>query len=248
MHLKRNNIISKYQFGAVSGKSVTSQLLSCVYDWSLYYDDGCLVDIIYFDFSKAFDRVSHPKLIHKLLHCGINGLLLSWLKSYLTNRWQCTKIKNSFSKWEKVTSGVPQGSSLGPILFLIYINDLVKRISYSKIFLFVDDIKIYFKISNLSDRQLVQNDINNILSWADEWQMSLAFEKCFCLSIGHNISLPSYHINNLSIKNITTMRDLGVILQSNFKFHKQIDLMVSKATHLCSLIIRNFSQAPIATK
>lgn len=113
-------MIPPEQHGFTSGASTVTQLADCVFDWNCALNEGHSVDVIYFDLSKAFDKVCHLKLLHKLNHIGIRGTLLNWFRSYLENRSMHVKVENSFSKSYPCTSGVPQGGVLSPLLFLIY--------------------------------------------------------------------------------------------------------------------------------
>ena len=142
MTLKSNNFFNCHQHGFQDQSSCITQLLECLQDWTTNYDNKVGTDIVYLDFSKAFDKVPHIRLCHKLEQSGIRGNILLWLKNFLTNRKQRVLLRNGASNWLHVTSGVPQGSILGPTLFLIYVNDIPEAISTS-VKLFADDTKIY---------------------------------------------------------------------------------------------------------
>ena len=127
-----------------------TQLLSVLDDWTRAMTEGYNTDVVYFDFSKAFNTVPHKRLIHKLMAYGIGGKLLEWLQSFLSDREQSVVINSVFSSWRPVTSGVPQGSVLGPLLFAIYVNDLPSIVS-SNLFMFADDLKLYRSITQPLD-------------------------------------------------------------------------------------------------
>ena len=131
-------------------------------NWSLSLDEHLSTDVVYFDFSKAFDSVPHARLLLKLQAYGINGQLLKWFESFLTGRRQCVKINSASSSWTQVSSGVPQGSVLGPLLFVLYINELPSLVS-SQLLMFADDIKLYRCIRSPKDCLILQNDINILL-------------------------------------------------------------------------------------
>ena len=145
-----NGTISCHQHGFQDGCSCVTQLLECLYDWTQNFDDSTQTDIIYLDFAKAFDTVSHKRLILKLRNCGIRGSVLRWIESFLTNRRQRVVLRNGGSSWTWVKSGVPQGSILGPLLFLIYVNDM-PDIVMSTAKMFADDTKVYSKIQDKQD-------------------------------------------------------------------------------------------------
>ena len=137
-------LINKHQHGFISKHPTITNLLECTHDWSLAFHGKLPVAVIYIDFSKAFDSVVHSKLIYKLQTFGINGLLLKLSTVFLHGRSQCVVVENRYSSWSKVISGVPQGSLLGPMLFILFIND-ISNITVNGVFtkLYADDLKLY---------------------------------------------------------------------------------------------------------
>ena len=156
-------------------------------------DKNLQTDVGILDFSKAFDKVSHNRLLHKLKHYGINGNILHWIKSFLHGRTQQVVVEGSYSSPCPVTSGVPQGSVLGPILFLIYINDISNNI-HSQLCLFADDCLVYRIIRSSGDHLILQDDFNTLTSWAKANNMEFNITKCKIIQVTtlHNKSSFTY--------------------------------------------------------
>ena len=146
-HIKSNKLFSNKQYGFISGRSTTLQLLTVLDKWSASLDRGQSVDCIYMDFQKAFDKVPHKRLISKLRSYCIDNRVIGWIQDFLCNRKQQVVVNGATSEWKPVTSGVPQGSVLGPVFFVIYINDLPNELK-SNAYLFADDTKIFRIITN----------------------------------------------------------------------------------------------------
>ena len=182
--LELNRIIIDSQFGFTKGKSCALQLLSVVDKWTESLDRGRSMDVLYTDFRKAFDSVAHRHLIYNLQSVGIKNKALKWCKSFLEERTQRVRVENAMSNSIPVTSSVPQGSVLGPVLFIIYINDIVAQAEKSNGNLFADDAKFDLAVDNENDRDDLQNDINNITRWSEEWKMSFNYDKCKILHVG----------------------------------------------------------------
>ena len=153
-------------------------------------DNGDELDIIYLDFCKAFDKAPHRRLLQKLYAYGIRGKLHLWVKGFLTDRKQRVIVKGSQSTWKNVTSGIPQGSVLGPVLFLVFIND-VPDILNVLIKLFADDAKLYSIVTSDNDNR-VQFSLNRAVDWANVWRMIFNIIKCHHLHIGKNITVTRY--------------------------------------------------------
>ena len=155
-----------------------------VHDWATTLNNHGRVDAVMLDFRKAFDKVSHAKLIHELEHYGIQRKTRLWLAAFLTKRSQFVAVDGSHSSHLEVVSGVPQGTVLGPTLFLLFINDIVDH-SDSTIQLFADDAVVYREIASPSDHACLQYDLRNLESWAKTWQMQFNIAKCQLLSISN---------------------------------------------------------------
>lgn len=168
------SILSPHQHGFRAGMSTVTQLVTTVHETSMVLDKGVQVDMLFLDFCKAFDKVSHSKLLYKLELIGLSCYLIKWTASYLSNGQQIVHINGCHSRVLPVSSGVPQGSVLGPLLFLIYINDLTESIPSSvSVRLFADDCIIFKEITSTSDQDLLQQAIINISSWCHSWDMQL---------------------------------------------------------------------------
>ena len=191
-HLSRNHLITSAQYGFIKGRSTELQLLNCSCDWVNAIDTKCFADTVYIDLAKAFDTVSHKKLLHKLQKYGITGNILQWFSSYLNNRKQRVKLSNTFSSYADVTSGVPQGSCTGPLLFILYVNDLPDNQHPTNITvnMFADDTKFTTVFSDALDRVLLPDCLSSFTDWADLWQLQIAEHKCCVLSFGNPV-LPS---------------------------------------------------------
>ena len=171
------------------GSRRTDQQWSCQYDFLNHIttcrDTGHNVIIIYFDLCKAFDKVPHQRLIQKLKYLGIDNPLLTWISSFLHNRYQIVKVNNTYSKPTLITSGVVQGSVLGPLLFLLYINDIRKEIKNGKCFLFADDLKVvYSSPRNIENTKSIQEDLARLETWSRQWLMPFSPSKCGVINLG----------------------------------------------------------------
>lgn len=219
-HLRSSGVLSNAQYSFQAGWSMVLQLLLAANEWVEALDKGNLVDIAYLDFARAFDSVSHQKLIHILDQISLHGNVLTWIRNYLTGRSQRVKIDNRFSSSIPVISSTPQGTVLGPLLFLIYINELPTRVKHCSIHLFADDCKIHFAFPCAAMISALQDDLNAILDWSNAMQLTLSVEKC---SIPHLASQKqtqnfSNSLGKIDIKTESMVHDLGVLISSNLKW------------------------------
>ena len=229
--------ISRHQFGFCKNKSTLQQLLLC-------FDDLCSdkkqTDSIYLDFSKAFDSVSHTKLLLKLWSAGITGDVWSWLRSYLSDRSQRVLVNNSLSCPLPVKSGVPQGSILGPLLFIIYVNDLCDKVENSTIFKFADDLKCFKAIHCITDSNQLQNDLNSLYGWSLDNDLSFSIKKCVVLRFKVTLHDTNYFINGVHLSNVTEHHDVGIVFSKNLSWASHIDSTVAKAYKSFGLLRRTF--------
>ena len=238
--LDSNSIITPAQHGFRKGKSCLSNLLEFLEFVTDHVDQGRDVDIIYLDFSKAFDKVSHRNLAIKLQGLGIVGSIQSWIREWLNERKQRVILNGTKSSWRDVISGVPQGSVLGPLLFILYLNDLENCIS-SKVYKFADDTKIARPIVNTNDNAKLQRDLDRMISWADKWQMEFNCSKCKVLHVGNRNTNFNYELEGSWLENCDKEKDLGVIIDRDLKFSQQCLEARNRANKMLGFINRNVS-------
>ena len=237
--LEKNNIIRDSQHGFRNRRSCLTNLLDFLHDIYEMYEEGRAVDIIYLDFQKAFDKVPHRKLLNKVESHGISGHIHHWISDWLCDRKQRVVLNGKFSDWRNVSSGVPQGSVLGPILFLIYINDLDEDVK-CKISKFADYTKIANRVISLSQQQELQKDLNTLGEWAVDSQMFFNIDKCKVLHIGNRNVQANYTMNGKQLAKVEQEKDLGVVISSDLKPSKQCSEVVITANKLIGFIGRSF--------
>ena len=173
--LENKKLISPNQHGFRAKHSTCLNLLECLNDWTEYLDIKVSTLVAHVDFARAFDSVSLPKLMHKLQNAGITGNLLSCIRSMLFGRLQQVKVGNSLSEPKAVISGVPQGSVLGPIFLIFFINDITQVVVAPSIpKLYADDLKIYCTVKNDSDVNSFKDSLRNVAQWAETWQLPIS--------------------------------------------------------------------------
>ena len=244
-HFVKNHLFSSCQHGFLPGRSCVTNLLAVLNVWTDALDKGINVDNIYLDFSKAFDTVPHTRLLEKLKGYGITGKILSWIENFLFGRRQCVVINGISSDWCNVDSGVPQGSVLGPILFLIYINDLPDLIK-STVLLFADDTKLYNLLNNENSTVQLQNDLDLLTDWAEMWQMRFNHDKCKVIHLGATNENTAYNmfdsevVEKVPLETTVCERDLGVHVDRELKFSMHTSIQVNKANKITGLIRRSY--------
>ena len=224
------------------------QLLNLIDIITKNQENGGQTDLIYTDFEKAFDKVAHRRLLSKLGAYGINSKILEWIKSFLCGRKHQIRINGKYSDWMEVPSGIPQGSVLGPLLFIIFINDLPQACdNSSNLFLFADDAKMFKHILNNKDSQELNYCCQQIYDWSEKWLMKLNTDKCKVLTISRNKTTIDYKygfntsLGFVELERVQSMKDLGVIFDANLSFKDHIHEKINKAFQFIGIINRNFS-------
>lgn len=248
-HLENFDILCEHQHGFRPRRSCETQLLSTVHHIFDGVDKTKQVDAIILDFEKAFDVVSHKRLLHKLKHYGIRNSLLPWISDFLTNREQSVVIQGRSSNPVHVDSGVPQGTVLGPLLFLCYINDLPDNIT-SKVCLFADDCLIYSPVKDQKDCRNLQTDLNKLAKWGKKWQMKFKPTKCNIMRFTRKKSpiTFNYTLSGQSLPETSHHKYLGVTLSSDMRWNRHVDTVSAKANSIIGFIRRNLSNAPVNVK
>ena len=251
-HLENNGILCNNQHGFRKGRSCLTQLLQHIDQILRNFLNNCDTDSIYLDFAKAFDKVNHKLLLKKVWAYGIRGKVYSWIESFLTERTQVVAVNGVYSFISVVLSGVPQGTVIGPILFLIYINDLEKCVSHSLISSFADDTRLLTAITCTDDTDLLQQDLVSVSHWTEENSMVLhdkKFELLCHLSNKdnslHQLPFTSELYNYTTAKGVvispsTSVKDLGVIISSDLSWQRHISNMVGNSTKMSAWALTLF--------
>nr|VZI03165.1 unnamed protein product [Spirometra erinaceieuropaei] len=191
---------------------------ACLEIWTRALEEGFEVDVVYIDFRKAFDTVPHQRLLHKLSAIGIREDLVNWIRASLVARKQRVCVGDDMPEWVNVTSGVPQGSVLGPLLFILYINDSLQELDCGKI-MFADDVKLWQVIKGPNDQRSFQDNLHRLHAWSKKWLLDFNVEKCAILHLrptnSHsNESLRTYHLKDIRLPAESSQKDLGVTADS----------------------------------
>ena len=238
--LVKHKLLNSSQHGFLKARSCLTNMLCFLEEITKWIDVGSPVDIIYLDFQKAFDKVPHQRLLLKLKAHGIGDSITDWIEQWLIDRRQRVVVDGEVSNWKSVLSGVPQGSVLGPILFLIYINDLDDSIT-SNVLKFADDTKLFRKVNTDGDKQHLQNDLDRLVKWSEKWQMLFNFGKCKCLHTGHGNLNVNYKMGDTVLGTTVKEKDLGVTISADMKVSEQCSIAASKGNQILGLIRRNIT-------
>jgi hypothetical protein len=240
-HFYKNNFLSEHQHGFIKKKSCTTNLLETIDFITLNIENHTPVDVVLLDFAKAFDTVAHNRLFLKLKGYGIDGLVLKWIASFLRNRRQRVVMGEIVSNWVDVFSGVPQGSVIGPFLFVIYINDFpdtIKNISK----LYADDTKILSIVNSDLCVKEIQDDLNKAFEWTQDWLLNFNINKCVVMHYGSNNKNYPFFINNIQLQDSESERDLGIIFSTNLKWKNHVTMITSKANQMLGRIKKSFAR------
>ena len=246
-HLVSNNIISRHQHGFVPGRSCVTQILEALDVWTNILDEGGGVDVIYMDFQKAFDSVPHRRLLLKMKATGIHSNVLGWVQSFLSDRKQKVVINGTFSDEANVTSGIPQGSVLGPLLFVLYINDLPNGLR-STAKLFADDTKLFNRSDTTNGPIDLQRDLDELQDWSARWLLKFHPQKCCVVRIGNGPENDYFmqekreneDIQPIKLNVSSAEKDLGIVIDSKLTFKNHVLQSCAKANKILGIIRRSF--------
>ena len=241
-HANRHGMFYDLQHGFRDKRSCETQLLEFTQDVASNMQDGTQTDVCVLDFSKAFDKVGHRRLLEKLSWYGVRGRTNNWIRSFLADRTQAVVVEGATSENVPVESGVPQGSVLGPCLFLYYINDIAEGLT-STTRLFADDTMIYLTVKNDEDAKLLQRDLDLLEHWETTWMMEFHPAKCEIITITRKRSPLEYPytLHNLQLKHAKIIKYLGVSISNDLRWNQHIDNITAKANRTLGFLRRNLN-------
>ena len=247
-YLSENHPLANIQWGFQAGKSTVAALIATTHDWLTQLEVGRDIGSIFFDLKKAFDTVPHKALLDKLQQLNVSPFILRWVRSYLTARHQKVVIGGEDSDTIPVISGVPQGSVLGPLLFLIYIDD-VARVPLSEgtsLVLYADDMLLYRAINTPEDFAILQEDINTVNNWVKTNYLNFNVSKCKFMYISRKRQchqVPNLLLDGVNLDRVASFKYLGILLTENLKWSSHVESVCNKARKILGLIYRRFREA-----
>ena len=245
-HIERHCLIHPSQRGFLSGRSCQSNLLEYLENVTKEVDNYNSVDVAYLDFAKAFDKVPHERLLMKIKALGIHEKARLWIAAWLRDRRQRVVVNGEMSAWTSVTSGVPQGSILGPLLFLVFIDDLDRGMK-SSVLKFADDTKLFNRVNGLDDRDVLQRDLELATEWAGKWQMEFNVKKCKNMHIGPKNRQADYVMGDHTLGMVEEEKDLGVYMHNSLSVSHMCAKAVRRGNQMASYIYRTITHKSIAT-
>ena len=244
-HLEQHDMLTSLQHGLRSRRSCETQLLVTLFDLLSLRDTKVQVNVLVLDFSKAFDTVPRDRLMGKLEHYGISGPILNWNNVFMKTREQRVQVVGAFSSSTSVDSGVPEGTALGPLLFLLHINDLPQVVS-SQVRLFADDCLLYRGIRCREDQLSLQRDLITLSKWGDTWGMKFSAAKCNIMRISRSQTPHTqfYSLNDQILTEVDQAKYLWVTLSNELSWSPHISNTVSKAHSSMGFLRRNLRGCP----
>jgi hypothetical protein len=240
-HMENNNLIEDSQHGFVRGRSCATNLIEFFDYVTSIVDGGGAADAVFLDFAKAFDKVPKKRLLEKIRSIGIGGKVYTWIENWLSGRKQRVVLEGEGSDWDDVTSGVPQGSVLGPVLFLIFIRDLDRAtVGGTRVKKFADNTKAANQLRNEADRADLQQTLDNMMDWASKWGMEFNRKKCKVMHFGAANPKHQYSMGGHILDEITEEKDVGVTVSNNLKPGAHCSRAAKTATVVLGQIGRSF--------
>lgn len=254
-YFAEHGLLYERQHGFRSGQSCETALASLIHHWAGELDPGfTVIDCLLLDFAKAFDTVPHRRLLHKVEHMGVHPVICQWISSFLSGRLQRVQIDGEFSDWLPVTSGIPQGSVIGPLLFSIFINDIHENLSRgTTLNLFADDAIVYRTVMGAGDCRILQKDLDTLAEWSRAWLLKFNVAKCANMRIStrstHPVPRRDYSLLGETLPRSDSETYLGVKLSARFNFREHIHTVVMRCNSALGLLRRNLTNcSPVAKK
>ena len=235
-HLENISHLTENQHGFRKGHSTIHSVAQVTDYINIKMDRRLPTLAAFIDFRKAFDCVQHPVLLDKLSALGLNGKVIDWFTSYLENRRQRVLANDTYSSWQHVTQGVPQGSVLGPPFYILYANDIIERVKFCNIALYADDTLLYLANPNFNDTiKKLQDDMNSLSSWCDENGIQMNVDKMNIMFFGSQCTvkkLPDFEIvvNETPVKLVPNYRYLGITLDGQLNYNKHVQKTINRVT------------------